>query len=134
MTASSRRLWWASAGVYAGVLLWSSLANIDPEVGVPHLDKAIHLCEYLLFAWLLMQAIRTLELPELELEAAKVWTREYRIWVWIFAFSYGCLMELLQIFVPWRSPDWIDAGMNGLGAALGVWLGDHWPWVRRDLT
>lgn len=92
----------------------------------------MHLCEYLLFAWLLNQAVRTLEAHERALSASVAWGREYRIWAWMFAFSYGFLMEIVQIFVPWRSADWMDVLMNGLGAALGVWLGDRWPWGGRQ--
>lgn len=86
-------------------------------VGVPHLDKLAHLGQYLIFAWLLVQAIRRVEIPE----------KEYFLWVWLYASSYGLLVELLQLFVPWRSGDWMDALMNGIGAAIGVCIGRRFP-------
>ena len=48
--------------------------------------------------------------------------REYLLWAWMYATSYGLLIELLQGMVPWRSADLTDAIANTVGAALGVWL------------
>jgi VanZ family protein len=109
--------WWIGAGLYAGLILLASLVPGGQQPSVPHLDKAAHLCEYLLFAWLLVQAIRAGRLVE----------PEYLTLAWIYATSYGLLMELLQAFVPWRSADWADAVMNGLGAAAGIWIANKWP-------
>ena len=78
-----------------------------------HLDKAVHLWEYLLFSWILLRALRPLHLP----------SSEYLWLAWIFTTSYGMLMELLQALVPWRSADWVDVMFNAAGSALGVWLG-----------
>jgi VanZ family protein len=89
------------------------MVPVDPRVSAGHLDKVVHLCEYLFFAWLLVQAIRGSRTAE----------REHLVWAWIYATSYGLLIELLQGMVPWRSADLTDAMANGLGAALGVWLG-----------
>jgi len=77
----------------------------------------VHLCEYLLFAWLLVGSLR----------AAGLTAREYGRLAWMYATSYGLLIELIQGFIPWRSADWRDAAANALGAALGVWLGRRWP-------
>ncbi|MBI4342039.1 MAG: VanZ family protein [Candidatus Omnitrophica bacterium] len=90
---------------------------IDVETPVSHLDKVVHLCEYLLFAWLLVQAIRATRLRE----------GEYLWMAWIYATSYGWLIELIQAMLPWRSADLADAVSNALGAALGVWLGQQFP-------
>ena len=85
---------------------------VKSDVDVPYLDKAVHLCQYFLFAWLLGQAIRAGRVPEPE-------AREYRIWAWIYATSYGLLIELVQALLPWRSAEWADALANAVGAALG---------------
>ena len=87
---------------------------------VNHLDKVVHLCEYLLFAWLLVQAIRATQLRE----------REYVWMAWILATSYGWLIELIQMMLPWRSADLADAVSNAVGAAIGVWIGQRIP--RRE--
>lgn len=86
-----------------------------PEL--PYLDKVLHLCQYLIFAWLLVQAIRV----------GGGRDRTYLLWAWIYAFSYGLLMELVQAFVPWRSADLADAVANGIGGAIGVWLATKLP-------
>ena len=80
---------------------------------IPYFDKAVHGGEYLLFAWLLVVTLRSARLTE----------REYGRLAWIYATSYGLLIELIQGLLPWRSMDLWDAAANALGAAAGVWLG-----------
>ena len=99
------------------LLLIVSVVPVGAEPSVPYLDKVVHLCEYLLFAWLLVQAVRASRLEE----------REYLLWAWIYATSYGLLIELIQAMIPWRSADLADAAANALGAALGVWIGRRFP-------
>ena len=114
----SRKLWWGLIALYAGAVLVLAVIKVpEPDLGVPQLDKVAHLCEYLLFAWLLVQGIRTTQTSE----------RLYLLWAWIFATSYGLLIELIQVMLPWRSMEWADAAANTLGAALGVWLGQRFP-------
>ncbi len=84
---------------------------------VPYLDKVTHLCEYALFAWILVQAVR----------ASRMREHEYLLWCWIYATSYGLLIELLQAFIPWRSAELGDVFANTIGAALGVWVGARFP-------
>ena len=101
-----------------GVLVFVvSVIPIDVEPSVGRLDKVAHLCEYLLFAWLLVQAIRANRLAE----------RDYLWLAWIYATSYGLVIELIQGLIPWRSADVMDAAANALGAAFGVWLGARLP-------
>lgn len=90
---------------------------LDIEARIPHLDKAAHLGEYLIFAWVLTQAIR----------ASRMTETEYLIWAWMYATTYGLLIEVLQMCLPWRSASIMDALMNALGAAGGVWIGRRWP-------
>ena len=99
------------------VVLIVSVIPEGPDLSAGHLDKIAHLCEYLLFAWLLVQAIRAGRGPQ----------PEYRLWAWLYATSYGLLMELLQAMVPWRSAEWGDALANAIGAACGVWVGQRIP-------
>ena len=97
---------------YAALVFIVSVLPIKTEPAVSHLDKVAHVCEYLLFAWLLVQAIRAGRLRE----------RGYLWLAWIYATSYGLLMELIQGMLPWRSADMGDAAANALGAALGTFL------------
>lgn len=93
-----------------------------PDLSAGRLDKIAHVCEYLLFAWLLVQASRAANAPE----------REYRLRAWMYATSYGLLMELIQAMVPWRSAEWGDVVANAVGAALGVWVGRRFPRPQRE--
>lgn len=94
-----------------------SVIPTNTSLDVPYLDKVVHLCEYLLFAWLLVQAVRASRMPE----------RDYLLWVWIYASSYGLLIELIQAMIPWRSAEVLDAVANAIGAAFGVWFGQRLP-------
>ena len=89
--------------------------NVPESAG--RFDKIAHLGEYLLFAWLLVQAIRAGRLP----------LREYLLLAWIEATGFGLLIELIQGLLPWRSADIMDALANAVGAALGVWAGLYVP-------
>ena len=89
----------------------------SPDLPGRHVDKAVHLWEYLVFAWLLAQAIRSQGLTQ----------GEYLWMAWIFATSYGALMEVIQLLVPWRTADWVDALANAAGAGIGAWLARLWP-------
>ncbi|MBI3320733.1 MAG: VanZ family protein [Candidatus Omnitrophica bacterium] len=109
--------WWLSVGAYAALILFGAVIPIEPSISVDHLDLVVHLVEYLLFAWLLVQALR-----HEALRAPDVLTL-----AWISATSYGVLIELLQGLLPWRSADLADAVVNALGAALGVWVGQRIP-------
>ena len=106
-----------AVAAYATLVLIVSVIPEGPDLSVGHLDKIAHVCEYLLFAWLLGQAIRTTRMPE----------PAYRLWAWIYATSYGVLIELIQAMLPWRSAEWGDAVANAIGAALGVWVGQRIP-------
>ncbi len=102
-------------GAYAALVLALSVLPGDVGPKIPHLDKVLHLCEYALFAWLLTRAIRATASPP--------HASSYVLWAWLYATSYGLLMEVIQRLVPWRSADLMDAVMNTLGAALGARIG-----------
>ena len=121
MLTLSRRAWWWISGVYAVLLLVVSVIPTPEGPSVPHLDKAVHLCEYFLFAWLLVQIVR----------APGLVGTHYLVLAWLYATSYGVLIELIQMMVPWRSGEVMDAVMNGLGAAIGVWVAQRSTPVRR---
>ena len=108
------------------LVLVVSVIPEGPGFSVGRFDKAAHLCEYLLFAWLLIQAVRASRTPE-RYGASRTPEPEYRVWVWIYATSYGLLMELIQAMIPWRSAEWGDVLADAAGAALGIWLGPRFP-------
>ena len=110
--------------VYAVIILIVSLIPIEPTVSAPGLDKVAHVCEYLLFAWILVQALLR---SRADKATAKQNEPPLLLWAWLYATSYGALIEVLQAMVPWRSADWADALSNAFGAALGVWIGQQLP-------
>ena len=93
------------------------MVPINLNLAKGRLDKVAHIGEYLVFAWLLVQAVRASRMPE----------REYLLWAWMYATSYGLLIELIQAMIPWRSAELWDAVANAIGAAIGVWAGERIP-------
>ncbi len=77
------------------------------------LDKPAHLCEYLLFAWLVLQVVRTPGRGP-----AKQAALAFAIPV-----AFGGLMEIVQYFLPYRSSEWMDVAANAVGATIGLILG-----------
>ena len=53
-------------------------------------------------------------------------SRDAAITAWALAFLYALTDEYHQSFVPGRDTSGLDLGVDGLGAALGVW----WRWRR----
>src|SRR5690349_9169050 len=53
-------------------------------------------------------------------------------WRYVLPLGIGATIELLQA-TSWihRDPSLRDALTNGLGGAIGVWIGAHWPHVAR---
>lgn len=97
---------------YAAAVCVFSVIPTNSVEAVPYLDKVTHLSEYLIFAWLLAQAMRVSEADR----------PEHLVWAWIYASSYGLLMELVQVMIPWRSAEALDAVANALGAGVGIVL------------
>ncbi len=77
-----------------------------------HFDKVVHFFQYLLLAWLLVQAAR----------ASRLQVQGLRRMMWGAATGFGMLIELVQAMLPWRSAELLDMVMNGLGAAMGTFL------------
>jgi VanZ family protein len=98
--------WRVAVTVYAALIFVVSIVPVHGGPSILYLDKAVHLGEYFLLAWLLVQALR-----------------HYHVWAWLYATSYGVLIELIQAMVPWRSAEAMDALANAIGAACGVWVG-----------
>lgn len=77
------------------------------------LDKLVHVCEYLVFAWALVQTGR-----------ASKWAESTSL---VFAFGipllWGAALEGAQTLLPYRSGEWADVLANMIGSLLGLWVG-----------
>ena len=83
-----------------------------PSVGVPFFDKLGHLCVFgvLVLIWLLFAAHKTKG------------KNKSVIWVVLFVFFYGIIIEVLQgLFLQSRTADGWDILANAAGILLG-WL------------
>lgn len=107
--------WWAITLAYAGVLAVVSLIPIPSKApaALLSLDKAIHLCEYGVFAWLLTVSAHRSAWPFLAC----------LFLAFVGATGYGALLEALQAWVPYRSAEGLDLIANTVGSGLGAWLG-----------
>ncbi|MFH1768970.1 MAG: VanZ family protein [Candidatus Omnitrophota bacterium] len=72
------------------------------------LDKAVHFFMYFFLACLSGRAFVNMA----------GWVRIS----FIYAFSWGIIMELIQYYLPYRSFEWKDILSNLLGCILGIYL------------
>ena len=99
----------------AVVTVLSLLPQQDlPKVGVS--DKIEHLLSYFVLAILGSFAVRE---------------RRSLLYLFVLLCAMGGVIELLQAFSPGRSPDIVDALVDGAGAAAGVLIGAAFAIVRR---
>jgi VanZ family protein len=99
----------------AVVTVLSLLPQQDlPKVGVS--DKIEHLLSYFVLAILGSFAVRE---------------RRSLLYLFVLLCAMGGVIELLQAFSPGRSPDIVDALVDGAGAAAGVLIGAAFARVRR---
>jgi len=99
----------------AVVTVLSLLPQQDlPKVGVS--DKIEHLLSYFVLAILGSFAVRE---------------RRSLLYLFVLLCAMGGVIELLQAFSPGRSPDIVDAVVDGAGAAAGVLIGAAFALVRR---
>ena len=115
--------WWAWTAVWAGLITVGAVIPVPASVpsGLS-LDKVAHLCEYLLFAWLLVQAA-----------TASRWSATKRsLLAFALPVSYGLFLEGVQACLPYRSAEVMDAVANAVGAGLGVWLAHVLPMRHQE--
>ena len=101
----------AYAVLIAVLAVWPFSPQISRALGP--LDKLLHLCEYLLLAWCVVQAAR-----------ASGWPRGKALALaFLFPTGFGVFLEGVQSFLPYRSAELWDVAANTVGTVLGVWLG-----------
>jgi VanZ family protein len=105
-----------ASALCAGLIAVGAVVRIPPGPAPTWIDKAVHLCEYLLLAWLLAQTVRAARWPRRSVAGFAAGA----------SVAYGALLEVVQGFLPYRMADVQDLGMNTLGTALGVILAMCW--------
>lgn len=105
--------WWQLTTVYAFLIAVLSVIPTKAGPPIPFLDKCLHLCEYLLLAWCIVQAARASGFPLPKIRAV----------AWLLSVGWGAMLEGVQSFLPYRQAEWLDVIANAIGSGLGVWLG-----------
>jgi len=106
--------WWRLTVAYAMVIaILAVLPFPAPRVSGVSLDKLLHLCEYLLLAWCVVQAARASKFPHLKTLTV----------AFLLSVSWGVILEGVQGWLPYRQAEWLDVVANTLGAGLGAWIG-----------
>lgn len=103
---------WTTFALYAALIVYLSHQPGDPNAVLPfpHFDKLVHFCEYGVFAFFLMRALRFSNVARAP------------IFAWGGALLFGVTDEFHQYFVPLRSCDWRDLLADALGAAIVVFV------------
>lgn len=115
------RQWWGLTLAYASLVTVLAVIPTDPRLSAGQLDKPLHLCEYLLFAWCVIQAARSSQ-----------WSRRTGVTAaLIVPVLYGAFLEGIQSLLPYRSAEFLDVVVNTVGALLGCWAGLRWPAVLK---
>jgi len=96
---------------------------LPPEIGAKtgQLDKVVHVCEYLLLAWCLVHVASASGYARVSAAGS----------AFVFAVTYGLILEGVQALLPYRSAEWMDAVANAVGAGLGAWSGIRFSPVLR---
>lgn len=112
--------WQQLTAGYAVLIAVLAVWPFSPETSrvIGPLDKLLHLCEYLLFAWCLVQTGMIRGLGRAQACAM----------AFIVSVGYGAFLEGVQAWLPYRQAEWGDLTANTAGAGLGFLLGC----VRRE--
>ena len=112
--AQAGKHWWGITGAYAILIAIGAVIPIPaPQVRGLSLDKLLHLCEYLLLAWCIVQTAKASRFPQVTALTA----------AFLLSTSYGVLLEGVQHLLPYRQAEWLDVAVNTIGAAIGVLVG-----------
>ncbi len=110
--------YWLSVYLYAALIfILSSISKCLPgfeEIGIPFLDKGMHLIEYGIFGYLLARALKNSTLNVIKIN--------FRVAAVLFATLYGFTDEFHQSFVAQRSATLGDVIVDGVGAAIGTMI------------
>ena len=107
------------------IFIQSSFPSPIREPDVPFFDKYLHFIAYAVLGVLFMRAYRTLRFGNDDIKVI--------LWSILSAGLYGISDEFHQYFVPGRDADIMDALINFIGAAGGVFLYRYVSKKRSDV-
>lgn len=111
----TNRNWQQLTAGYAVLIAVLAVWPFSPETSrvIGPLDKLLHLCEYLLLAWCVVQAAR-----------ASGWSRDKALTLaFLLPTGFGVFLEGVQSVLPYRSAELWDLVANTMGACLGMQAG-----------
>ena len=119
--------YWSPLYLYAGLIFYlSSMPKPLPEIGIPYLDKALHVCEYALFGLLASRAFKN--------SSRKAFFENFKILAVLVSIIYGISDEFHQKLVPGRLCSVSDMIADSIGGILGVFVyGRHHSIQRHSL-
>lgn len=97
---------WLAVAAWMAIILFLSTERVEADYGAL-MPNAVHFIEYAVLALLVRFAL---------LSGASIGTLLADGAAFLWATSYGVLMEIVQLYVPTRSADIKDAVVNSLGA------------------
>ena len=102
---------WSIIYAYSAFVIGVSLIPVPPQPpGLPFLDKVIHGLMYWLLAFLVINTLSQSRKKTMFLIS------------FFYAFGLGYLLEVIQIFLPYRSFETMDIAVNALGSLVGSLL------------
>lgn len=100
--------------IYAGVIMFYAYTPkpIPPQLNFPNVDKLTHIIEYLVLAYLVLRMIRSV---------GNKFSNKMNVFFAVYSATlYGGLMEIYQLFIPFRSCDIYDLTADFAGAIIGA--------------
>ena len=105
--------YWVPLYVYAGFIFYlSSVPRALPDIGIPFLDKILHVCGYAVFGLIASRAFRN--------SSRKVFLENFKIFAILVSIAYGISDEFHQALVPGRQFSIFDMIADGIGGVIGV--------------
>jgi VanZ family protein len=99
---------WILVYIYTAIVTYLMTARINARMLFPHEDKVVHFTLYFLMTLCVFEACRKSKFNKPILSG------------FIYAATVGTVLEVNQIFIPYRSFEWGDILANLIGATIGV--------------
>lgn len=112
---SSFLRYWIPLYLYAGIIFYfSSISKPLPETNIPFFDKALHICEYIVFGFLASRAFKN--------SPRKVFFENFKSLAILVSILYGISDEFHQLFISERQFSVFDIIADAIGGIMGVYI------------